>query len=318
MGEFHCPIGAVGYQSFGCIECGLCFAGTKDEVAKATEIIRKYIRENSFLRNNLQKLSKIAVCGKGGSGKSTITAMMAFALRDLGYTPLVIDTDDSNAGLHRKLGIVDTPRPLISCLERFAIGEEAPDTAWLQKDPIKLSEIPQQFVKENDGIYFMMSGKIENPLQGCSCTISDITKQIVSNLELGEKEILLVDHDAGIESFGRGAEQGMDTVITIVEPSFESVGLAETISFMAEGLGISRIRTIINKVMDEEQDEDVQDMLSERGIRFLGSLPADRELMKSNLRGQPVCSSPLQAQLEKIVTLMLDEAEMTYSKTEGR
>lgn len=318
MGEFHCPIGAVGYQSFGCIECGLCFAGTKDELAKSTEIIRKYIRENAFLRNNLQKLSKIAICGKGGSGKSTITAMMAFALRDLGYTPLVIDTDDSNAGLHRKLGIEDTPRPLISCLERFAIGEEAPDTAWLQKDPIKLSEIPQQFVAENEGIYFMMSGKIENPLQGCSCTISDITKQIVSNLELGEKEILLVDHDAGIESFGRGAEQGMDTVITIVEPSFESVGLAETISFMAEGLGIRRIRTIINKVIDEEQGEDVQDMLSERGIRFLGSLPADRTLMKTNLRGQPVYSSPLQAQLEKIVKLMLDEAEMTYSKTEGR
>ncbi|MCD8098368.1 MAG: hypothetical protein LUE31_10185 [Lachnospiraceae bacterium] len=316
MGGFHCPVGAVGYQSYGCIECGMCFAATKDEVNRATDIIRAYIKANAAGKPTA--LKKIALCGKGGSGKSTVTAMMAYALRDLGFTPIVIDTDDSNAGLHRKLGIQNTPKPLIRCLTRFAIGEDTTDNAWLEKDPLYLNEIPEDFVKENGGIYFLMSGKIENPLQGCSCSISDITKQLVSNLELGEKEVLLVDHDAGIESFGRGIEQGMDTVVIIVEPSFESVGLAETIQFMSQGIGIARIRTLINKIVDDEQDDDVKDMLIERGVKFLGSLPVDTALMKSNLRGQSVVTSPLQPQVKKIVMMMLDEAEIKYPAPERR
>lgn len=314
MSGFHCPVGAVGYKSFGCIECGMCNAATKEEITRATEIIRAHIREVAASRPNKRRIQKVAVCGKGGSGKSTITAMLAFALRDLGYTPLVIDTDDSNAGLNRKLGMTETPLPLITCLPRFAIGESVLSTEWLEKDPIRIQEIPEEYIKEKDGILFMMSGKIENPLQGCSCTISDITKQLVSNLEIQEKEILLVDHDAGIESFGRGAEQGMDTVLIVVEPSYESVGLAETIQYMAEGLGIQRIRTIINKITDEEEDETVREMLSDKEIRFLGSLPVDRSLMRSNLKGEPVESSPLQEELKKIAKLMLDEADMGYRK----
>lgn len=315
MGTFHCPIGAISYRSYGCIECKLCISKTKEEMQRATEIIREHIRSNAALRHQKNDIRKIAICGKGGAGKSTLTAMMAFSLKKYGYSPIIIDTDDSNAGLHRKLGIMTPPKPLVSCLERFSIGEEAPDTEWLVRDPLKPEDIPEPFISCSGGLRFMMSGKIENPLQGCSCSISDITKQIVQNLELGEKEILLVDHDAGIESFGRGAEQGVNTVLIVIEPSFESVSLAETIQYMSEGLGIRRIRAIVNKVLDEEQTEIIFDMLSEKELRFLGALESDRALMRSNLMGTSVCNAPLQAKVDHLVSLMLDEAEMSYTIT---
>src|SRR4030042_1443438 len=58
-------------------------------------------------------MKKIAVCGKGGSGKSVVTTLLAFALRDRGMRVLVVDSDDSNPGLHRMLGFQEVPDPLI-------------------------------------------------------------------------------------------------------------------------------------------------------------------------------------------------------------
>ena len=312
MGIFHCPVGAVCYKGFGCIECGMCIAATKEDIVKATEIIRRYVQANGSRR--AKSIEKIAVCGKGGSGKSTISAMVASSFARMGYLPLVLDTDDSNAGLAKKLGISEPPLPLIRCLERFSIGENAPPKDWLIKDPLRISEIPPEFIVQRAGISLMLSGKIENPLQGCSCNISDLTKQLVQNLELDKREKLIVDHDAGIESFGRGEEQGVDTVIIVVEPSFDSIDLAEKIKYLSEGLGIRRIRALINKAADADEIALVREMLSEREIRYLGALTADRNLAACNLRGQEILATQLQSAVDKIMMLMLDEAEMGYKK----
>ena len=131
----------------------------------------------------------------------------------------------------------------------------------------------------------------------------------IGRLLLGEKLC-----EAGIESFGRGAEQGMDTVLIVVEPSLESVDLAATIQYMSEGLGIRRIRAIVNKVVDDEQDETVKDMLIARDIRFLGSLPSDQMLARCNLTGGAVKDLDLNRTVERLTALMFDEADMKYGK----
>jgi CO dehydrogenase maturation factor len=58
-------------------------------------------------------MKKIAICGKGGSGKSTVVALLAGGLRDRGYRVLVIDSDESNPGLYRVLGLEKRPEPLL-------------------------------------------------------------------------------------------------------------------------------------------------------------------------------------------------------------
>ena len=313
MGVFHCPVGATSKGTEECISCGMCTALTREEQKKASDIVRAFLKSHASERLSRYVIKKIAVCGKGGVGKSTIAAMMAIALRDMGYEVLVIDTDESNSGLHRKLGIDRLPVPLLSFIDRFNDGVAA-DSSWLDKDEVRIDDIPEEFLSTDNRLHFMMAGKIEDALQGCACSVSDIVKMVLSKLVMDEKQILIVDNEAGVESFGRGLELYVDTIITVVEPSFESINMASTIKYMAEGLGISRIRAIVNKVTNDKIEKVMIKKLIEEGVKYLGVLRLDDDINIAGLLGETVAECDAKAKLENIVRLMLDEAEMTYNK----
>lgn len=309
MGLFHCPIGAVGYGGDGCIQCGLCSATTLAEKYAATEKMREWIRENGHLRNADLKIRKIAVCGKGGAGKSTATALISGSLARLGYRTLIMDTDSSNGGLWRKLGMPAAPPALSN-----AVQENAIDCSFLRKDPLRFSDLTAPLVVRNGDRLLVCAGKIDDPLMGCACTIGTYAKMLIQNLTPERNEIVIADQEAGVESFGRGIEQCCDTVLILVEPSNESIELAEKIQYMAQGLGIRRIRAIINKVEDEEQEEYIMQSLSDRGVRFLGSLPLLREIRSQNLYGTELTPEFSYRIAGTITRYLLDEAEMTYTK----
>ena len=94
---------------------------------------------------------KIAVSGKGGTGKSTIVTLMADALRQQGYSVIVLDTDESNPGLCRMFGFEKEPRPLLALLSRSSPGEPEPDTEWLASDEITIDGIPSGHILSRDG-----------------------------------------------------------------------------------------------------------------------------------------------------------------------
>lgn len=309
MGLFHCPIGAIGCGGDGCIQCGLCSATTLAEKYAATEKMRAWIRENGHLRNADLKIRKIAVCGKGGAGKSTTTALLSGALAMLGYRTLIMDTDSSNGGLWQKLGMPSAPPALSS-----AAQDDPQALAFLQKDPLNFSDLVEPFVVQSGNRRLVCAGKIDDPLMGCACTIGTYAKLLIQNLTPGRNELVIADQEAGVESFGRGIEQCCDTVLILVEPSNESVALAEKIQYMAQGLGIRRIRAILNKIEDEEQEEYLMQALSARGVRFLGSLPQLKEIRRQNLYGAELTPAFCYSVAGTIARYLLDEAEMSYLK----
>jgi len=311
MGDFHCPVGAPTYTGEGCINCKMCLATTKEEVVAATKIVGDYIRATAAVRHAAKDIRKVAVCGKGGAGKSTVTALLAKSLVSLGYEPLVIDTDDSNEGTAAKLGIAELPLPLMDASGRFSIGASG-DTSWLSHDPLPLSCIPSDYLAEREGVKFMSIGKIENPFQGCSCNLGEVTKSLMQNLAPEGREIVIADQDAGAESFGRGVEQGCDTVLIVIDPSRDSLLLAERMKFMSEGIGIRRIRVVMNKVAGKKQFKYLRSYLTDRDIRWLGKLDADEDLALANLMGDDLDCDVMRRQMDEITRLMLDEAEMSY------
>jgi len=304
MGIFHCPFGCPHYEAEGCIDCGLCVATTNEEMVEASKKVRAYLKEHAKQGGPIQK---IAVCGKGGVGKSTTVTLMAKALASLGYTVLVLDTDESNPGLYRSLGFEQMPKPLLSLMSRFSYtGEAEDDTHWIMLPEIKITDIPPDFIPAEDNIRFLMVGKIDNPFQGCACSMADVTRGLVARLALGENEIFLIDMEAGVESFGRGVERSVDLVLSITEPSFESMALAEKIVYMAEGMGIDRVGALLNKVPSETIKEKMIAELEKRNVKTLGTIHFDQAVQDAGFDGRPPVNTNAGEEVKEIAQLLIN------------
>ena len=309
MGIFHCPFGCPYYEDEGCIDCGLCKATTSEEMVAASKKVRAYLKANA---GDAKTVQKISICGKGGVGKSTTTTLMAKALAGLNYSVLVLDTDESNPGLFRSLGFDTPPKPLDALMSRFSYKDEPEaDTQWIMLPEIKVTDIPPAYIPEQDGIKFLMVGKIEDPFQGCACSMADVTRGLVSRLSLAENEILLIDMEAGVESFGRGVERSVDLVLSIVEPSFESMALAEKIVYMAEGMGINRAGALLNKVPSNEIKEKMIAELTKRNVQTLGTVPLDPTVQAAGFEGRPPGPSKAGDEIKAITQLLIDVVQQT-------
>jgi len=308
MGLFHCPMGAAFYDDEGCIYCEMCSAVTEQEMVEASKKIRAYLRSHAPSEGPIKK---IAVCGKGGVGKSTIVVLIANVLRSKGYSVLVLDTDESNPGLFRLFGFDKEPKPLITLLSRFSSGDLNPDSEWLQREKIIVPDIPAEYILNRDGLKFLMVGKIEDPFQGCACSMADMTRDLMGKLLVTDEEIVLVDMEAGIESFGRGVERNVDTVLVIVEPSFESMVLAERIGYMAEGMGIVRVKAVLNKVPSEKVKQRMTEELIKRNIKSIGAVYFDPQLYEAGFEGTVLGDSRATGDIQTIITLLLDEAKQS-------
>jgi CO dehydrogenase maturation factor len=277
MGLFHCPLGAPYYDDEACIDCGLCYARTPEEKVEASRKIRE------FMKTHIPRtfaVSKIAVCGKGGSGKTTAVALLALALKEAGHRVIVIDADESNPGLGRMLGIKGEPQALSDLFNEGGTFSE--------RERFSMDDIPPGFVSSVDGVRFMAVGKILDPFQGCACSLAASARSIVEKLELKEDEVLVLDMEAGVESFGRGVERQADTILAVVEPSLESIIVAARIAQMAQGMGIGRVGAILNKMSSASMSARARQELEKRGVKMYGVLNYNPKLAEAAFEGKPV------------------------------
>lgn len=229
---------------------------------------------------------KISVCGKGGSGKSTVVTLLAQRLAKAGKEVLIIDSDESNYGLHRHLGM-ENPKEFTG----FFGGKEkvlndmmlSNFTHQFFEGHWKLSDIPEGYYTEKDGIKLMVSGKIHQANEGCACAMGTVMKQFISNLELEKNQIAILDMEAGIEHFGRGLDDEADLILMVCDPSYECVQLAAKIRELGEKLQ-KPVYYVLNKT--DETSRAVLEQAIQNPEKILVDLPAAPELTASALRGQ--------------------------------
>jgi len=229
---------------------------------------------------------KISVCGKGGSGKSTIVTLLANEARVRGYQVLVVDSDESNKGLFRMLGFYQPPIPLMELVGgKKSLREKMNQSNVLTEASILIEDIPPRYFLERNGLKLVSIGKILQSLEGCACPMGVLSREFLKKLTLKADELVFVDMEAGVEHFGRGVETSIDSVLTVVEPSFDSLEVAGRIHSLASGIGIKNIRAIVNKVPSEAIATKLEDELKKRGIDVIGCIHLDHEVFKSNVEG---------------------------------
>jgi CO dehydrogenase maturation factor len=248
---------------------------------------------------------KIVICGKGGSGKSTVSALMAREMATRGNKVLVVDTDESNFGLLKHLGFEQPKDFMDSFGGKKGLGErmrkfmrsEGKEKLSILED-FSLEDIPAELIVGEDGIRLVAIGKIHDYGEGCACPMGALARDFIEKLKADGMQVI-VDTDAGIEHFGRGVEAGCDKIVVVIDPSFESVQLSQKISEI--GAKINKpVFFVLNK-MNEDALE-LKDLVDQGTI--VGTLPFDREVFKACLKGSRV---PQVREMKQIVDRLLAE-----------
>lgn len=227
---------------------------------------------------------KICVCGKGGSGKSTVVALVAAELASRGKRVLVVDSDESNAGLYWMLGLEEAPTPLMELaggkksVQRVLRGGFSGNASYeekpvLAREELRVGDLPAAYIRRRGRIGLVCIGKIHQALEGCACPMGVLSREFLKKLRTDADEIVIVDMEAGVEHFGRGVETSVDAVLVVAEPSLESITLAERIKALACGAGARFAGAVMNKVSTEDVAARVEDALQRRGVQVLAAIP---------------------------------------------
>ncbi|WP_457754305.1 ATP-binding protein [Thermococcus sp.] len=198
---------------------------------------------------------KILVAGKGGVGKTTISALLAHILADKGYNILTLDTD-SVPNLAQSLGIpFEEALEIVPLSRNEKLAEERtgarPGEGWgvLFSLTPKVDDLAEQYgitIKPN--LKLVVVGSIEQSKEGCLCPALALARAFLMHVLLSEKDIVIVDSEAGAEVFGRGLAEKFDVMICVAEPTLKSLMIARKLIEMGKQLNIPNIFLVINKV----------------------------------------------------------------------
>jgi CO dehydrogenase maturation factor len=234
---------------------------------------------------------KLAITGKGGVGKTTLTALLAQSYADMGRQVLAVDADPSPC-LAGALGFPDDLRDELKPIaEMDALIEERtgakPGTVggFFTLNP-RVDDIPERFSVIHRGVRLLEMGSVDFGGSGCICPESAMLKTLFTHLLFRKDDILLLDMYAGVEHLGRATVDFVDAMLVVVEPTRRSLGTAAQIKKLANDIGLQRLYLVGNKVRNEDEAKFLEKETPE--IPVIGFLPADLKVQEADRLGIPV------------------------------
>ena len=251
---------------------------------------------------------KVAITGKGGVGKTTLSSTLARLYADEGRTVLAADVDpDANLGL--ALGLTEeevndiVPVAKMKELAKERTAANASNTFY-KLNP-QVSDLPDKLSKDINGVKLLVMGTIDTGGTGCVCPEHVMLKSILSSLVFRKDDVVVMDMEAGLEHLGRGTAANMDQFIVVVEPGARSVQTYGNVKRLAKDLGVKRVRVVANKVRDERDEEFVRGAIPPED--FLGCIHYNPQIMDADRMGKsPYDFSPAAIEEIRKIKAMID------------
>ncbi len=239
---------------------------------------------------------KIAVTGKGGVGKTLISAALAKLFADKNFKVFAIDADP-DANLALTLGFPQAEK-ITSLVEMKKLIEERTGaksgsfSPYFKLNP-KVSDIPDKYFVKHNGISLAVMGTVRGGGLGCTCPENAFLKALLRHLIVEREEVVILDMEAGIEHLGRGTVKSVDILIIVVEPGVRSIETAKRIRKLAGDIGISRLGAIGNKAKNDSDKKFMIENLCRQspdyptGLDFLGYISYNEKLIDADLKNLP-------------------------------
>ncbi len=226
---------------------------------------------------------KIAVSGKGGTGKTTIAALIIRYLLRKNLKPVLAVDADPNANLGDALG-VRAENTVGKVLDNFLKDKESLAMGVVKESLIdyKLSEI----LVEEKGFDLLSMGQGEGP--GCYCYPNTIVRNYIEKLASNYKYVV-IDNEAGMEHISRRTNGNLDVLFLVSDPSMKGIRTCKKLEDLVNtlGLNVKKLYLIVNRVVNGIPPQ-ISEELGKLKLSLLEVIPEDKNIMDYELKGIPM------------------------------
>jgi CO dehydrogenase maturation factor len=256
---------------------------------------------------------RVVITGKGGVGKTSLTALLSRLLSRQSYHVLALDSDPQ-MNLPYALGISRAAaRALVPLSQNTDYVEETtgarPGAGWglfFRLNP-DVHDVVERFgVTGPDGVHVLVMGTIVQPAAGCLCPENSLLAAVADAVSLREGEAILMDTQAGVEHFGRALAKGFRHAAVVTDPTFNGVQVALHAARLARELGIASVHLVVNRVRSAADFDKVRRIIDEEGgFEFASehALPYDERLLEIEPAVGPLFEAPGSPLMEAIAGL---------------
>ena len=247
----------------------------------------------------------IAVAGKGGVGKTTLTGLLIQYLCESGKKPVLAVDADANANLNEVLGvgIECTLGELREEIERAGVDSRYQIPVGMTKQAYLEARLSDAITEEDD-YDLMVMGRTQG--QGCYCFVNGLVQTQIQKLQ-SNYPYVVVDNEAGMEHISRGLIPTMEIAILVSDCSRRGVQAAGRIAALMKELNFKpkTVGLIVNRAPEGKLDAGTMEEVEKQGLTLLGVVPQDQDVYQYDCDGKPIIQlpkdSPVRSALGEIV-----------------
>jgi CO dehydrogenase maturation factor len=253
----------------------------------------------------------VVVVGKGGVGKTTVSALLARSLARRGASVVAVDADEQ-----RNLGVTlgidpDAMRRVVPLAESADYVEEKTGArpgegagGMLRLNPDTADVVERLGVVTRDGVRLLVMGGVQRAGGGCLCPENAILAAVIAGMRLRRGDVVIMDTHAGVEHFGRALARGFDRALVVVTPTYNAVTVGLETARLARQLGVEAIDLVVNQSRAGDDLLRVAAILEQLGgfdFNSVTALPFDQGVLDTEPSVEQVLDGALAHALDAIV-----------------